>query len=158
MKVAVEKAHSMVVNVLEKGVERGSNQGKSVENDACLHPRSSKIFVYQPISTKFNTKVALGTSHIRKVEVPKKNIRQGSNWQKGEKNHVFDIPGALKFLFTHRDLGGATSNVGRPKCLATTVWPWRPYLWSAPADEFSSIDFCSAQIRPEAEMALCDAT
>jgi hypothetical protein len=141
MKIAVGTAHLTVVNIPEKGVERRSNQGKGGKNNACLHPRSSKSFVYQPISTKFYKKVALGTSHIRKVEVPKKSVRQGSNWQKGEKNHVFDIPGALKFLFTHRDLGGATSNVGRPKCLATTVWPWRPYLSSALADEFSSLIF-----------------
>jgi hypothetical protein len=66
MKIAVGTAHLTVVNIPEKGVERRSNQGKSGKNDACLHPRSSKIFVYQPISTKFNKKVAVGTSHIRK--------------------------------------------------------------------------------------------
>ena len=92
MKVAVEKAHFMVVKVPEKGVERRSNQGKSGETDACLHPRSSKIFVYQPISTKFNREVALGTSHIRKVKVPGKRVRQGSRWEKSAKNHVFRHP------------------------------------------------------------------
>jgi hypothetical protein len=89
MKIAVGTAHLTVVNIPEKGVERRSIQGKSGKNDACLHPRSSKIFVYQPISTKFNKTVALGMSHVRKVEVPKKRVRQGSNWQKSEKNHVF---------------------------------------------------------------------
>jgi hypothetical protein len=100
MKITVGTAHLTVVNMPEKGVERRSNQGKSGKNDACLYPRSSKIFVYQPILTKFNKKVALGTSHIRTVEVPKKRVRQGSNWQKSEKITFFDIPGALKFLFT----------------------------------------------------------
>jgi hypothetical protein len=93
MKIAVGTAHLTGVNVPEKGVERGSNQGKSGENHACLLRRSSKIFVY----------------------------------------HV-------------RDLGGATSNVGRPKCLATTVWPWRPYISSAPADDFSSLDLDSSRV------------
>jgi hypothetical protein len=79
MKIAVGTAHLTVVNVPKKGVERRSNLGKSRKNDACLNPRSSKIFVYLSISTKFNEKVALGTSHIRKVEVPKKRVRQGSN-------------------------------------------------------------------------------
>jgi hypothetical protein len=83
-----------VVNKPEKGVERRRIQGESEKNDACLYPRSSKIFVH----------------------------------------HV-------------RDLGGATSNVGRPKCLATTVWPWRPYLSSAWADEFSSLFVMDAMLR-----------
>ena len=74
MKVAVERAHFMVVNIPEKRVERRSKHGKSGENDACLHPQSSSIFVYQPISTKFHMKVAIRTSHIRKVEVPGKRV------------------------------------------------------------------------------------
>jgi hypothetical protein len=97
MKIAVGTAHLTVVNIPEKGVEREINQEKSGKNDACLHPRSSKIFVYKPISTKFNMEVALGTSHIRKVKVPGERVRQGSNREKVRKLTFFKIPRALKF-------------------------------------------------------------
>jgi hypothetical protein len=53
------------------------------------YPQSSKIFVYQPISTKFHMKVALGTSHITIVELPGKGVRQLRKWRKNGENHVF---------------------------------------------------------------------
>jgi hypothetical protein len=89
MKVAVEKALFMVVNIPEKRVERRSNQGKGGKTDACLHPRSSKTFVYQPISTKFNAKVTVGTLHIPVVKVH--GNRDGGRSSQGErrKNHGF---------------------------------------------------------------------
>jgi hypothetical protein len=89
MKIAVGTAHLTVVNIPEKGVERRSNQGKSGKNDACLHPRSSKIFVYQPISTKFNAKITVGTLHIPVVKVRGKRVGGRSNQGKSGKNHGF---------------------------------------------------------------------
>jgi hypothetical protein len=37
-------------------------------------------------------KIVLMTPHIRKVEVPGKRVRQGSNWKKVRKITLFDIP------------------------------------------------------------------
>jgi hypothetical protein len=102
MKIAVGTAHLTVVNIPEKGVERRSNQGKSGKTDACLHPRSSKIFVYQPISTKFNAKVTVGMLHIPIVKVRGERVGGRSNQGKVGKIMVFDIPGPLISLLTNR--------------------------------------------------------
>jgi hypothetical protein len=88
----------------------------------------------------------LGRPTLGRSKYPRKGSDKGAIGKKVRKIMVFDIPGALKLLFTNRDLGGATSNVGRPKCLATTVWPWRPYVSSAPADEFSSFIICQLSL------------
>jgi hypothetical protein len=50
MKIAVGTAHLTVVNIPEKGVERGSKQWKSGKSDACLKGEKgvgiSKILPY----------------------------------------------------------------------------------------------------------------
>jgi hypothetical protein len=56
----------------EKGVDLAKKLGISVFR----YPLSSKIFVYQTISTKFHMKVALGTSNITIVELPGKEVAQ----------------------------------------------------------------------------------
>jgi hypothetical protein len=82
MKITVGTAHLTVVNISEKGVERRSNQGKSWKMTLAYTPGALKFFFSNRFSTKFNRKVAFGTSRIRKVEVAKKRVRPGSNWQK----------------------------------------------------------------------------
>jgi hypothetical protein len=46
-------------------------------------------FVYQPISTKFNAKVTVGTLHIPAVKVRGKRVEGRSNRGKSGKNHGF---------------------------------------------------------------------
>jgi hypothetical protein len=89
MKIAVGTAHLTVVNVPEKGVQRRSNQENSGKNDACLHPQSSKIFVYQPILTKFKAKITVGTLHNPVMKVRGKRVGGRSNQGKSGKNHGF---------------------------------------------------------------------
>jgi hypothetical protein len=69
--------------------EKGVGPPKKSKFSVFRYTRNCNIFVYQRISTKFDTKVVLMTLHIRKVEVPGKRVRQGSNSKKSEKNHVF---------------------------------------------------------------------
>jgi hypothetical protein len=73
----------------EKGVGPAKKWGISIS----YYPQSSKIIVYQPISTKFHMKVAFGTSHITIVELPGKGVRQLRKWRKKSgKITFFDTP------------------------------------------------------------------
>jgi hypothetical protein len=99
IQMPVGTAHLPVVNISERRLDGRSNQGKGGKNDACLHPRSSKIFVHQPISTKFSIWIRVGTVHSKVVKLPKKGVERRSNHPKIRKIDAFWPPGALKFLF-----------------------------------------------------------
>jgi hypothetical protein len=76
MKIAVETAHLTVVSIPEKGVERGSNQGKVGNLSLAYTPGAQKIFVYKRIPTKCNARVGVKTSDRKIVELSGLMIRQ----------------------------------------------------------------------------------
>jgi hypothetical protein len=100
--IPVGTAHHTVVNTSERRLDGLSNQERSGRNDACLHPRSSKIFVHQPISTKFYIRIRVGTAHSKVVKLPKRGVERRSNQAKSGKTLGFCHPEALKILFTNR--------------------------------------------------------
>jgi hypothetical protein len=78
--------------------KKGVGPAKKWGISAVYYRQSSNIFVYQPISTKFHMKVALGTSHITTQERGQTTEKVEKNWEKS----CLLIPRTLKFLLTNR--------------------------------------------------------
>jgi hypothetical protein len=87
MKVALETSHIIIVEQPGRGqtTEKVEKNGEITFFDI----PSYKSFVYQPILTKFHTKVALLTSHITILKFPEKAVKQ---LEKAGKIMFFNTP------------------------------------------------------------------
>ncbi len=72
--------------------EKLRKRGRAAEKWKFLvfdYPQTSKIFVFQTMSSKFYPKGVVGRPHLTVVEVLGKGVRQGSNRGNSGKSHVF---------------------------------------------------------------------